>query len=95
MKKGRQNMARRSLLEIYFDVLEAIDKGVDDPTRIIFTSDLSWASLCGVFDTLLNNGFIREEKGKTSNKFCITKKGKNALSYHLKSVEGHIQSKLK
>ena len=87
-------MVRRSILEIYFDVLEAIDKGIDEPTRIIYEANLSGASLNGVFDTLTNNGFIRAEEWKNSNKYYTTNKGRNALSYHLKSVEGYFQRKL-
>ncbi len=55
-------MVRRSRQLIYFDVLKAIEEGTDKPTRIMFEANLSWSSLCSVFDTLINGGFIREEK---------------------------------
>jgi predicted transcriptional regulator len=86
-------MVRRSRLEIYFDVLKVIDKGTNKPTRIMYETNLSWTSLCSVFDTLINSDFIREEKRKSSKRYHITEKGRNALSYHMKSVEGFIQSK--
>ena len=86
-------MVRRSRLEIYFDVLKVIDKGTDKPTRIMYETNLSWTSLCSVFDTLINSDFIREEKRKSSKRYHITEKGRNALSHHTKSVEGFIQSK--
>ena len=77
-------MVRRSLLEIYIDVLEVIDKGIDEPERIMHESGLTWTSHRGVLNTLNNKGFIREEKGTNSNRYYITKKGRNALSYYLK-----------
>jgi predicted transcriptional regulator len=76
-------MDRRSLLEKYVDVLDVINKGRDRPSRIMGEARLSRSSHRGVFDTLTKNGFIREEKGKTSKRYYITKKGRNAVSYHL------------
>ena len=81
-------MVRRSRLEIYFDVLKAIDKGTDKPTRIMYETNLSWTSLLSVFDALINSDFIRKEKKNSSKRYYITDKGRNALSYHLKSLEG-------
>ncbi len=81
-------MVRRSRLDIYFDVLDVIDKGTKKPTRIMYETNLGWTSLCNVFETLINSDFIREEKWKNSKRYYITEKGKNALSYHLKSLEG-------
>ncbi len=86
-------MVRRSRLEIYFDVLEVIDKGTNKPTRIMYETNLSWTSLCSVFDTLINSDFIREEKRKNSKRYHITEKGRNALFYHVKFLEGFIQHK--
>lgn len=85
-------MVRRSILEIYFDVLEAIDKGTDKPTRIMYETNLSWTALGSVLDTLINSDFIREEKRKSSKRYHITEKGRNALSHHMKSLEGIIQA---
>jgi len=84
-EKGSQNMVRRSRLETYIDVLKVIDKGIDEPARIMHESNLSGASHRDAFDTLTNNGFIREEKGKNSNRYYVTKRGRNVLSYHSKS----------
>ena len=81
-------MVRRSRLDIYFDVLKTIDNGTDKPTRIMYETNLSWTSLISVFTALINSEFIRAEKMKTSKRYYIAEKGKNALSYHLKSLEG-------
>ncbi len=81
-------MFRRSRLETYFDVLKAIDNGTDILTRIMHEANLSWISVCNVFDSLIKGDFIRAHKKKHSTRYYITEKGKNALSYHLKSLEG-------
>ena len=84
-------MVRRSRLEIYFDILEVIGRGVNKPTRIMYRTNLSWVTLKEMFDTLINGGFIREEMEKNSQRYYITEKGKNALAYHLKSLDGLIK----
>jgi predicted transcriptional regulator len=69
-----------------------INKGTDKPTRIMYKTNLSWTSLCSVLKTLINSDFIREEKKRNSKRYHITEKGRNALSYHMKSLEGIIQA---
>jgi len=80
-------LSRRSRLDIYFNVLEAIGNGINVPTRIIYETNLSWEVGGDVFDALTRSGFIREEKEKNSVRFFLTKKGSNVLSYYLKAVE--------
>ncbi|MFH0748623.1 MAG: DUF4364 family protein [Candidatus Bathyarchaeota archaeon] len=84
-------MVRRSRLEIYFDILEVIGRGINKPTRIMYRTNLSWVTLKEMFETLINGGFIREEMEKNSQRYYITEKGKNALAYHLKSLDGLIK----
>ena len=84
-------MVRRSRLEIFFDVLAVIERGTSKPTRVMYKTNLSWTSLHEVFETLITGGFIREENYKNSKRYFITEKGQNALSYHLKSLDGLIE----
>jgi predicted transcriptional regulator len=86
-------MVRRSRLEIYFDVLNVIDRGIDKPTRIMYKTNLSWNTLQDIFATLLKGEFIREEIAKNSKRYYITEKGKRALHYHLKALEGFVTLK--
>jgi predicted transcriptional regulator len=84
------SMVRRSRLEIYFDILDVIDSGVDKPTRIMYKANLSWNSLQDHFATLLNAEFIEEHLVKNCNRYSITEKGKSALHYYRQSLEGII-----
>jgi predicted transcriptional regulator len=84
-------MVRRSKLEIFFDVLAVIDQGVYKPTRIMYKTNLSWTSLHDVFDTLIEGGFIREEKYNKKKRYSITGKGRRALGYHRQSIDGLVQ----
>jgi predicted transcriptional regulator len=85
------SMVRRSRLEIFFDVLAVIDRGVSKPTRIMYKTNLSWTSLQEVFETLITGDFILEEEYKNSKRYSITDKGRSALAYHLRSLEGLVQ----
>jgi len=82
------SMSRRSKLDIYFDILEVMDKGVTKPTQIMYRTNLSYVNLRGIFETLIQSGFIREETERNKRRYQITKKGRNALSYHLKALNG-------
>ena len=80
--------SRRSRLDIYFDLLQVLELGVDKPTRIMYSANLSWKTLNEILSTLISKGFIKEVYVKTSKRYRITEIGHNALSYHRKSIEG-------
>jgi predicted transcriptional regulator len=80
-------MSKRSRLQIYFDVLDVIAKGTSKPTQIMYGTNLSWNTLNKVFDVLITSQFLRKENTKTSRRFYITDKGKQALSYYRRSIE--------
>lgn len=84
-------MVRRSRLEIFFDVLAVIERGVSKPTRIMYKTNLSWTSMHDIFETLIEGGFILEEQVGTAKRYFIAEKGQNALAYHLRSLEGLVQ----
>jgi predicted transcriptional regulator len=87
-------MVRRSKLEIYFDVLAIIDRGFSKPTQIMYKTNLSWSSLQEIFSTLINGNFISEEQKKKTKRYYITDKGKRAIYYHMKSIDGLVKPKM-
>ncbi len=87
-------MARRSRFEIYFDILKVIGKGTDRPTRIMYQTNLSWIVLQEMFESLTSGGFIGERPEKSGVRYYLTDKGRNALSYHLKSIDGLAEVKM-
>jgi predicted transcriptional regulator len=87
---GSKNMKRRSRLEIYFDILDVVTRGIDKPTQIMYKTNLSWATLQGIFDMLIQGGFIKEEIQKNAKRYQVTDKGRNALAYYRKSLDGLV-----
>ncbi len=83
-------MFRRSRLEIYFNILEVVNRGVSKPTQIMYKTNLTWTVLQEMLDKLLDGRFIREELEEGHQRYYLTEKGFNALSYHLKSLDGLV-----
>ena len=84
-------MVRRSKLELYFDVLEVIDIGVDKPTRIMYKTNLTWTNMKTILDNLTRTNFVRREDRNNQRRYYITDKGKRSLLYYKKSLEGIIE----
>ncbi len=76
---------RRSRLEICLDILRAVQKGVNKPTRIMYAVNISWNPLQKVLGSLVSAGFIGEIESKgdkrTTRRYEITQSGLNVLRY--------------
>ena len=72
---------KRSKLEISLEVLRAIDKGQDKPTRIMYITNLSWIPLKKIFESLISQGLMEETEIGRRRKYTITAKGKKVLRY--------------
>ncbi len=83
-------MVRRSIHDIYFDVLKVIGSGVDKPTRIMYKANLAWSTMQNVFKRLIDGGFITVRYKNASKRYYLTDKGRRAVYYHMKSMEGLI-----
>ena len=70
---------KRSRLEIYFDVLRVIRRGTNKPTRIMYSSNLSWLPLTRILSNLTSRGYIINEQFKGHSFYKITAKGWQAL----------------
>ena len=90
---------RRSKLEIKLEVLSVVKEGVDKPTRIMYSSKLSWRPTQRVLGNLVRQGLLREIAAPDSNssrrRYEITEKGLNVLAYFngaeaLLGIEGII-----
>lgn len=71
---------RRSRLEIYIDVLRAINRGINKPTNIMFATNLSWKTLKEILKYLERRGIIERKVIKKRKLFFITEKGKHVLN---------------
>jgi predicted transcriptional regulator len=79
--------SKRSRLEMYLDVLNAIKKGVCRPTRIMYRTNLSWKPLMEVLDAMMTQELIEANRQGRHTLYKITEKGKNLLNYFHEAME--------
>jgi len=72
---------------MYLDVLQAIKKGIQKPTRIMYRTNTSWNPLMEVLDTMMIQGLIEAEKQGRHTLYKITEKGINVLNYFREAME--------
>jgi len=78
---------KRSRLEIYLDILRVINRGVKKPTRIMYSTNLSWNPLQEILNSMIKQGLIERQDTKNRKQYEITEKGKSALRYFDKAKE--------
>ena len=76
---------RRSKLDITLGVLSSVKDGLDKPTRIMYSSNLSWKPTRQILASLVSQGLLREilisGVRRSKVRYEITKKGLNVLDY--------------
>jgi predicted transcriptional regulator len=84
---------RRSKLEIYVDILEAVSNGTVGPTRIMYKANTSWQVLQETLDFLLSNGFLLEGLENSRRVYGLTEKGFRVLNDFTRIKEELVVSK--
>jgi predicted transcriptional regulator len=80
-------MKKRSRLEMNFEVLKVIKSGVDKLTLIMYRTNLSWRALSDILERLVEHGFVELKLNGKRNRYYISDKGRESLSYYEKSKE--------
>ena len=70
---------KRSKLETYAAILEAVSSGSRRPTNIMFQANLSWSPLNESLTILVQQGFLEASDYGKRKIFSLTKKGEDAL----------------
>ncbi|MEM0287427.1 MAG: winged helix-turn-helix domain-containing protein [Nitrososphaerota archaeon] len=83
---------RRSQLEIRMDILKVIQAGIDAPTQIMYKANLSWVVLQEHLQSLIQNGFLRENNYGNRKKYEITEKAIAIISHFDKVAEAILSN---
>ncbi len=70
---------RRSKIEMHLDVLKTISKGIEKPTRIMFSANSSWLALNNSLASLESNGLIHKNMNDGKVRYSVTEKGFEVL----------------
>ncbi|MEM2759352.1 MAG: winged helix-turn-helix domain-containing protein [Nitrososphaerales archaeon] len=74
-------MNRRSRLEIYMDIMLALADGPKNPTRLMYSTNLSWAPLQECLKSLISQGAVVESERSSNRKvYSLTQKGSSIIS---------------
>lgn len=83
----RRRIQGRSKLEVYIDVLWAIDNGINSPVRIMYSANLPWKSTLTILQNLVSQNLVREEIAtnkrdkRSKTKYYLAQQGKSMLRY--------------
>jgi predicted transcriptional regulator len=84
-KEEKKVSERRSKLEIMLTVLGAVKSGIDKPTRIMYTANMSWNPTQKVLKKLVAEGHLEviEEPSvqRAKKRYIITEKGASVIRY--------------
>jgi predicted transcriptional regulator len=80
-------MQRRSRLEVYLDILMVLSGGPMSPTKLMYSTNLSWKPLNQCVKNLLEQGIIIQIQAKSANPanerrrrlYTLTLKGNDIL----------------
>jgi len=62
------------------DIMTALTDGPKNPTRLMYTTNLSWAPLQECMKALLNQGLVQESGHNSSRKsYALTQKGNDII----------------
>ncbi len=82
---GREEVRRRSKLDIMLTVLRAVAGGEHKPTKIMYAANMSWNLTQRVFEDLVRQGLleVREVPGskRSTRRYLISEKGRSVLEY--------------
>ncbi len=71
---------RRSRIELYVDVLRAIDNGRRSPSRMVYAANLSYDRVIRCLNFLEEQSLIQRIEGK-DKRFTMTERGREVIKY--------------
>ncbi|MDG6905421.1 MAG: hypothetical protein JRN20_06540 [Nitrososphaerota archaeon] len=90
-QRGQSTRRRRSHLELLAETLSVV-KQESQPTRIMYTANLSWTVLRSILGHLEEKGLAVKERGAQKNRetWRVTTKGREALNAWDKLVKSFL-----
>ena len=72
---------KRSRLEMYLDVLETMESGINKPTNIMYKCNLSWVPMQEILDSMIEKNLIAEVERGRKKTYEVTERGRDLLRY--------------
>jgi len=72
---------KRSRLEMYLDVLETMESGINKPTNIMYKCNLSWVPMQEILNSMIEKNLVAEVEKESKKTYEITQRGRDLLGY--------------
>ncbi len=72
---------RRSRVELYIDILQAIANGQESPARIVYAANLSYDRVVKCLDFLEEQNLIKRSSDTKKRRYKVVSKGMDVLKY--------------
>ena len=82
-----RHILRRSKLETYVDILEAVRSGADKPTHVMYKANVCWVALKEYLAELITQRLLEESNVDGHKRYTLTEKGARTLEYYRKVKE--------
>ncbi len=80
---------RRSRVELYVDILQAIANGRESPAKVVYAANLSYDRVVKCLEFLEEQGLVQQNSETMKRRFKITSKGMDVVRYF-----GEVQNAL-
>ncbi|MFQ5970493.1 MAG: DUF4364 family protein [Nitrososphaerales archaeon] len=74
-------------MEIHVDIMKALTEDPKNPTRVMYTTNITWLKLQECLNLLIKNGLVQEVEGLRSKRYAITQKGREAIGEYTAFVK--------
>ena len=78
---------RRSRIETFFDVLCIIGNGIDKPTHIMYSANLSWTTMQNYTSLLVAKGLAEYSESEGKKRYKLSEKGIRIMQQYLSLKE--------
>ncbi len=72
---------KRSRLEMYLDVLETMESGINKPTNIMYKCNLSWVPMQEILNSMIEKNLVAEVEKGSKKTYEVTQRGRDLLGY--------------
>ncbi len=72
---------RRSRIELYADILQAIANGRESPARMVYAANLSYDRVIKCLDFLEDQSLIQRSSDTEKRRYKVTSKGMDVVRY--------------
>ena len=76
-----ESTCRRSRIELYADILQAIANGRESPAKMVYAANLSYDRVIKCLDFLEDQNLVQRSSGTEKRRYKVTSSGMDVVRY--------------